>query len=156
MCRQCSSGLQAVADVAAAIKAGYYTIGIAAGVESMTSNPMDWKAGVNPRVAENKDAANCMLPMGQTPLPSLPSPYLSPLVPTFHLSPTSSFFPLSHCPPIPKPLSHSLQPTFSCPFLPCEKGVLWHLGYTQVWLSKAIPCGNFPIRTWGRIPCMTV
>ena len=64
-CRQCSSGLQAVADVAAAIRAGYYTIGVAAGVESMTSNPMDWKAGINPRVADNKDAANCMLPMGE-------------------------------------------------------------------------------------------
>lgn len=62
--RQCSSGLQAVADVAAAIKAGYYDIGIAAGLESMTSNPMAWKAGVNPRVAELDSAANCMLPMG--------------------------------------------------------------------------------------------
>ncbi|CAN5972659.1 unnamed protein product [Sphagnum jensenii] len=29
--RQCSSGLQAVADVAAAIKAGFYDIGIGAG-----------------------------------------------------------------------------------------------------------------------------
>lgn len=27
--RQCSSGLQAIADVAAAIKAGFYTVGIA-------------------------------------------------------------------------------------------------------------------------------
>ena len=52
--------------MAAAIRAGYYNIGIAAGVESMTSNPMDWKAGINPRVADNKDAANCMLPMGET------------------------------------------------------------------------------------------
>lgn len=38
---------------------------MAAGVESMTSNPMDWKAGVNPRIADNKDARNCMLPMGK-------------------------------------------------------------------------------------------
>jgi hypothetical protein len=30
-CRQCSSGLQAIADVAAAIKAGYYSVGLAAG-----------------------------------------------------------------------------------------------------------------------------
>jgi acetyl-CoA acetyltransferase len=30
-CRQCSSGLQAIADVAAAIKAGFYTVGLAAG-----------------------------------------------------------------------------------------------------------------------------
>lgn len=38
--RQCSSGLQAVADVAAGIKAGYYDIGIAGGVETMSRNPM--------------------------------------------------------------------------------------------------------------------
>lgn len=53
-----------MADVAAAIKAGFYTIGMAAGVESMTLNPMDWKAGINPRLADHQDAANCMLPMG--------------------------------------------------------------------------------------------
>ncbi len=47
--RQCSSGLQAVADVAAAIKAGYYTIGLAAGVETMSQNPMAWEGGVNSR-----------------------------------------------------------------------------------------------------------
>ena len=64
-CRQCSSGLQAVADVAAAIKAGFYTIGMAAGLESMTSNPMAWNAAVNPRVAEYKSAQDCMLPMGE-------------------------------------------------------------------------------------------
>ncbi|GKG40372.1 3-ketoacyl-CoA thiolase 2, peroxisomal, partial [Tanacetum coccineum] len=38
--RQCSSGLQVVVDVAAAIKAGCYDIGIGAGLESMTANPM--------------------------------------------------------------------------------------------------------------------
>ncbi|KAK8588421.1 hypothetical protein V6N13_087345 [Hibiscus sabdariffa] len=36
--RQCSSGLQAVADVAAGIKAGFYDIGIGAGLESMTTD----------------------------------------------------------------------------------------------------------------------
>lgn len=64
--RQCSSGLQAIASVAAAIKAGMYTIGIAGGVESMTSTPMAWEGGVNPRVAENQCAADCLLPMGVT------------------------------------------------------------------------------------------
>lgn len=34
--RQCSSGLQAIASVAAAIKGGFYECGIAGGVESMT------------------------------------------------------------------------------------------------------------------------
>jgi len=64
--RQCSSGLQAIASVAASIKAGYYTIGIAGGVESMSANPMAWEGGVNPRVAENQCAADCLLPMGVT------------------------------------------------------------------------------------------
>ena len=64
--RQCSSGLQAVASVAAAIRAGFYTIGLAGGVESMSTNPMAWEGGINPRVAENEDAQNCLLPMGVT------------------------------------------------------------------------------------------
>ena len=64
--RQCSSGLQAIASVAAAIKAGMYTVGIAGGVESMTSNPMAWEGGINPRAAENQCAADCLLPMGVT------------------------------------------------------------------------------------------
>jgi acetyl-CoA acyltransferase 1 len=42
--RQCSSGLQAFATIAAAIKAGYITVGIAAGVESMSTHAFD--AGV--------------------------------------------------------------------------------------------------------------
>ena len=63
-CRQCSSGLQAVADVAAAIKAGFYTIGIGAGVETMSKNPMAWEGGVNPHIAESKNAQNCLVPMG--------------------------------------------------------------------------------------------
>ncbi|KAL2507302.1 3-ketoacyl-CoA thiolase 2 [Forsythia ovata] len=64
--RQCSSGLQAVADVAAAIKAGFYDIGIGAGLESMTSNPMAWEGSVNPRVKSMAQAQNCLLPMGIT------------------------------------------------------------------------------------------
>ncbi|KAF6141108.1 hypothetical protein GIB67_006553 [Kingdonia uniflora] len=64
--RQCSSGLQAVADVAAAIKAGFYDIGIGAGVESMTSNPMAWEGSVNPKVKDFVQAQDCLLPMGIT------------------------------------------------------------------------------------------
>ncbi|KAI8003678.1 3-ketoacyl-CoA thiolase 2, peroxisomal [Camellia lanceoleosa] len=64
--RQCSSGLQAVADVAAAIKAGFYDIGIGAGLESMTSNAMAWEGSVNPRVKTMAQAQNCLLPMGVT------------------------------------------------------------------------------------------
>ncbi|WCJ24217.1 peroxisomal 3-ketoacyl-CoA thiolase 3 [Euphorbia peplus] len=64
--RQCSSGLQAVADVAAAIKAGFYDIGIGAGLESMTINPMSWDGDVNPKVKAFEQARNCLLPMGIT------------------------------------------------------------------------------------------
>eukprot|EP01018_Ginkgo_biloba_P036840 Gb_04580 [translate_table: standard] len=64
--RQCSSGLQAVADVAAAIKAGFYDIGIGAGLESMTVNPMAWEGSVNPRVESHRQAQDCLLPMGIT------------------------------------------------------------------------------------------
>lgn len=59
-------GLQAVADVAAAIQAGYYDVGIAAGVETMTANPMKWEGGVNPRVASSMQAQSCLIPMGMT------------------------------------------------------------------------------------------
>uniref|UniRef100_A0A7N0V4Y3 acetyl-CoA C-acyltransferase n=1 Tax=Kalanchoe fedtschenkoi TaxID=63787 RepID=A0A7N0V4Y3_KALFE len=64
--RQCSSGLQAVADVAAAIKAGFYDIGIGAGLESMTVNSMSWDGEVNPKVKAFEQARNCLLPMGVT------------------------------------------------------------------------------------------
>lgn len=64
--RQCSSGLQAVADVAAAIRAGFYDIGIGAGLESMTLNPMAWEGSVNPKVKIFEQAQNCLLPMGIT------------------------------------------------------------------------------------------
>lgn len=63
--RQCSSGLQAVADVAAAIKAGFYNVGLAGGVEAMSQTPMAWEGGVNPRAAKNKKAMSCLIPMGK-------------------------------------------------------------------------------------------
>nr|XP_010933143.1 3-ketoacyl-CoA thiolase 2, peroxisomal isoform X2 [Elaeis guineensis] len=64
--RQCSSGLQAVADIAAAIKAGLYDIGIAAGMESMTVNSVRLKGPVNPRAEMFAQARDCLLPMGMT------------------------------------------------------------------------------------------
>ncbi|KIY92728.1 acetyl-CoA acyltransferase 1 [Monoraphidium neglectum] len=64
--RQCSSGLQAVADVAAAIKAGYYSVGLACGVETMSAHPMSWEGGVNPRIADFPQAQGCLMPMGVT------------------------------------------------------------------------------------------
>ncbi|KAJ4728525.1 3-ketoacyl-CoA thiolase 2, peroxisomal [Melia azedarach] len=64
--RQCSSGLQAVADVATAIKAGLYDIGIAAGLESMTVNFISTSSRVNPKVDIFAQARDCLLPMGIT------------------------------------------------------------------------------------------
>ncbi|VVA89988.1 unnamed protein product [Arabis nemorensis] len=64
--RQCSSGLQAVADVSAAVKAGFYDIGIGAGLESMTTSPRGWKGSVNRKVKKFEQAQSCLLPMGIT------------------------------------------------------------------------------------------
>nr|ACG35447.1 hypothetical protein [Zea mays] len=63
---QCSSGLQAVADVAAAIKAGYYDIGIGAGLESMSINSIAREGQVNPKISAFQKAQDCLLPMGIT------------------------------------------------------------------------------------------
>jgi acetyl-CoA acyltransferase 1 len=66
--RQCSSGLQAVANVTAAIKAGYYDIGLAAGVECMSLAgigkdvpTVNWE-----KVGAVQDAMDCTVPMGIT------------------------------------------------------------------------------------------
>ncbi|GMN50362.1 hypothetical protein TIFTF001_019528 [Ficus carica] len=66
--RQCSSGLQAVADVAAGIKAGYYDIGIGAGVECMSHDTMGLNQRIvkNPRLKIFTQARDCLLPMGVT------------------------------------------------------------------------------------------
>jgi len=67
--RQCSSGLQAVANIASSIKAGVIDIGIAGGVESMSMYPMG--SGMDPEkfskeIGNNNLAAACMMPMGIT------------------------------------------------------------------------------------------
>ena len=63
--RQCSSGLQACVDIAAAINAGIIEIGIGAGVESMTN---DYGPNAVSEFSEllkaNKTAADCKVPMG--------------------------------------------------------------------------------------------
>jgi len=64
--RQCSSGLQAIAHVAANIKAGYYEIGIGAGVESMSKSEFKWQGSVNPKIFLNEQTKACLLPMGIT------------------------------------------------------------------------------------------
>mmetsp|Transcript_179 Transcript_179/g.717 ORF Transcript_179/g.717 Transcript_179/m.717 type:complete len:409 (-) Transcript_179:95-1321(-) len=64
--RQCSSGLQAIADVVASIRSGFYDIGIAGGIETMSSNPMAWDGSINPRISDFEKAQGCLLPMGIT------------------------------------------------------------------------------------------
>jgi acetyl-CoA acyltransferase 1 len=65
--RQCSSGLQAFATIAAGIKSRYYDAGIAAGVESMSRNDMVGAVGDLPEAVQtNEKAAQCMIPMGIT------------------------------------------------------------------------------------------
>ncbi|KAF8838420.1 thiolase [Paxillus ammoniavirescens] len=66
--RQCSSGLTAVNQIANEIIAGQIDIGIGAGVESMTfgwgsaSLPASWSEAV----LTNKEAKDCLIPMGFT------------------------------------------------------------------------------------------
>ncbi|KAG9447978.1 hypothetical protein H6P81_014106 [Aristolochia fimbriata] len=66
--RKCASGLQAVADVAAAIKSGFYDIGIGAGVESMSLDSGVHKDTFNPKVHShaNQNVKDCLIPMGIT------------------------------------------------------------------------------------------
>ena len=73
--RQCSSGLQAIANIAHAIQCGSINIGIGAGVESMSLNPMhklyeDFPPEVDWDVIQNcgnsKMAMDCLVPMGVT------------------------------------------------------------------------------------------
>jgi len=67
--RQCSSGLQAVANIASNIKAGIIDVGIAGGVESMSLFPMGEGMDPNkfsPNVLDNNEAAACLMPMGIT------------------------------------------------------------------------------------------
>jgi len=65
--RQCSSGLQAVANVAASIKAGFYDLGIAGGVELMSLYPMGtWDGKVNEQLFEDELAKGCLMAMGVT------------------------------------------------------------------------------------------
>ena len=66
--RQCSSGLEACAIIAAKIKSGIIECGIGAGVESMSL--FDMQGMVDPNklsddIFEHEGAANCLMPMGQ-------------------------------------------------------------------------------------------
>eukprot|EP00871_Galdieria_phlegrea_P003034 jgi/Galph1/3731/GphlegSOOS_G2410.1 len=66
--RLCSSGLQAIADAAAAIASGNYNIAIAGGVESMSTHAFhDNSLKKHPEVLKvGGNAADCYLSMGET------------------------------------------------------------------------------------------
>jgi len=64
--RQCSSGLQALANVAAAVRAGMYEVGIAGGAESMSLNPMSWEGDLNQDALAHDRARGCYNTMGET------------------------------------------------------------------------------------------
>jgi hypothetical protein len=59
---------QAIATVAASIQAGYYDVGLAGGVESMSLFERGREAGAKPLelARSNPDAMDCYLSMGQT------------------------------------------------------------------------------------------
>ncbi|KAG6824998.1 hypothetical protein H0H92_005129 [Tricholoma furcatifolium] len=66
--RQCSSGLTSVNQIANQIKAGEISIGIGAGVESMTMGygPGGIASSYSDEVLSNSEAQDCLLPMGIT------------------------------------------------------------------------------------------
>lgn len=67
--RQCSSGLEAVSQIAGQIKAGYIKVGIAGGVESMSTADMNGVVDpekISEAVFEHPKARNCLMPMGIT------------------------------------------------------------------------------------------
>uniref|UniRef100_A0A6I8PD17 Acetyl-CoA acyltransferase 1 n=1 Tax=Ornithorhynchus anatinus TaxID=9258 RepID=A0A6I8PD17_ORNAN len=64
--RQCSSGLQAVLNIAGGIRNGSYDIGLACGVESMSLAERSNPGNVTSRLLENEKARDCLIPMGIT------------------------------------------------------------------------------------------
>jgi acetyl-CoA acyltransferase 1 len=65
--RFCSSGLQAIQQIAHSISCGAIDIGVALGAERMSQNPDNNGLDFSPSVmSASQDAADCMQPMGQT------------------------------------------------------------------------------------------
>merc|ERR1712167_315902 len=66
--RQCSSGLQVMADIASDIKAGYYDVGIAAGIETMTIDGKFMKQpfAIGDSSKKEKLSRDALIPMGIT------------------------------------------------------------------------------------------
>ncbi|XP_032091256.1 3-ketoacyl-CoA thiolase, peroxisomal [Thamnophis elegans] len=64
--RQCSSGLQALINIAGGIRNGSYDIGLACGVESMSLRSATNPGDVSSRIMDFSKARDCLIPMGIT------------------------------------------------------------------------------------------
>uniref|UniRef100_A0A672P1N1 acetyl-CoA C-acetyltransferase n=1 Tax=Sinocyclocheilus grahami TaxID=75366 RepID=A0A672P1N1_SINGR len=64
--RQCSSGLQALFNIAGGIRGGSYDMGLACGVESMSLRSPDNPGDLSPRLMDNEKTRDCIIPMGIT------------------------------------------------------------------------------------------
>ncbi|KAK2918415.1 3-ketoacyl-CoA thiolase, peroxisomal [Channa argus] len=64
--RQCSSGLQALLNIAGAIRSGSIDLGLACGVESMSLRSVGNPGDLSSRLMDNEKARDCIIPMGIT------------------------------------------------------------------------------------------
>ncbi|KAM5157305.1 3-ketoacyl-CoA thiolase, peroxisomal isoform 1-T1 [Mantella aurantiaca] len=64
--RQCSSGLQAIINIAGGIRNGSYDIGLACGVESMSLRSVGNIGDISSRIVDDAKARDCLIPMGIT------------------------------------------------------------------------------------------
>ncbi|KFP31318.1 3-ketoacyl-CoA thiolase B, peroxisomal, partial [Colius striatus] len=64
--RQCSSGLQAIINIAGGIQNGSYDIGLACGVETMSLRSANNPGDISTSIMENSKARDCLIPMGIT------------------------------------------------------------------------------------------
>lgn len=64
--RQCSSGLQALLNIAGAIRSGSIQLGLACGVESMSLRSMGSPGDLSSRLSDHARARDCLIPMGIT------------------------------------------------------------------------------------------
>ncbi|XP_030625465.1 3-ketoacyl-CoA thiolase, peroxisomal [Chanos chanos] len=64
--RMCSSGLQALFNIAGGIRNGSYDLGLACGVESMSLRSVGNPGDVSSRLMDNEKARDCLIPMGIT------------------------------------------------------------------------------------------
>ncbi|XP_068862419.1 3-ketoacyl-CoA thiolase, peroxisomal isoform X2 [Aphelocoma coerulescens] len=62
--RQCSSGLQAIINIAGGIRSGSYDIGLACGVETMSLRSANNPGDISSSMMDNPKARDCLIPMG--------------------------------------------------------------------------------------------